>query len=110
RRRDGRAAGGGPRHRRPALGSAAARRAGDRAGRRCGPAGGGDRAVNRKLAGPLVKLAVFAAVTALLTAMLAQALGSLSSGGTAYRARFADVTGLLPGDDVRIAGVRVGQV
>jgi len=58
----------------------------------------------------LVKLAVFAAVTVLLTAMLAQTLGSFSFGGTAYRARFTDVTGLLTGDDVRIAGVKVGQV
>jgi phospholipid/cholesterol/gamma-HCH transport system substrate-binding protein len=60
--------------------------------------------------GPLAKLAVFVVVTVLLTAALAQTLGSLSSGGTTYRARFADVTGLLVGDDVRIAGVRVGRV
>jgi phospholipid/cholesterol/gamma-HCH transport system substrate-binding protein len=60
--------------------------------------------------GPLVKLLVFAAVTAVLTAMLAQTLGSLSFGGTRYRAQFTDVTGLLVGDDVRIAGVRVGRV
>ncbi|WP_281368982.1 MCE family protein [Phytohabitans rumicis] len=60
--------------------------------------------------GPLLKLIAFATVTVLLTAMLAQTLGSFSDGGTAYRARFTDVTGLLPGDDVRIAGVRVGRV
>lgn len=59
---------------------------------------------------PLVKLVIFAAVTVLLTGMLAQTLGSLSGGGTTYRARFTDVTGLLEGDDVRIAGVRVGRV
>ncbi|BCB88210.1 hypothetical protein Psuf_055230 [Phytohabitans suffuscus] len=59
---------------------------------------------------PLLKLTAFAAVTVLLTAMLAQTLGSLGGGGTQYRARFTDVTGLLEGDDVRIAGVRVGQV
>jgi phospholipid/cholesterol/gamma-HCH transport system substrate-binding protein len=59
---------------------------------------------------PLLKLVAFAAVTVLLTAMLAQTLGSLSDGGTTYRARFTDVTGLLEGDDVRIAGVRVGQI
>jgi phospholipid/cholesterol/gamma-HCH transport system substrate-binding protein len=65
----------------------------------------------RKVAGPLVKLTVFAAVTLLLTAMLAETLGSLDfAGGVTYRARFTDVTGVLPGDDVRIAGVRVGQV
>lgn len=56
------------------------------------------------------KLAAFVAVTMLLTALLAQGLGALPTGGTGYRARFTDVTGLLPGDDIRIAGVRVGQV
>jgi phospholipid/cholesterol/gamma-HCH transport system substrate-binding protein len=66
--------------------------------------------MNRSLVAPLVKLGVFTAVTLLLTAILAQTLGSLSSGGTTYRARFTDVTGLLVGDDVRIAGVRVGRV
>ena len=60
---------------------------------------------------PLVKLAVFAAVTLLLTGLLAQTLGSFGfGGGPRYRARFTDVTGLLVGDDVRVAGVRVGRV
>ena len=60
---------------------------------------------------PLAKLTVFAAVTLLLTGMLAQTLGAFGFGdGTAYRARFIDVTGVLVGDDVRIAGVRVGHV
>ncbi|NJP33578.1 MCE family protein [Micromonospora thermarum] len=58
----------------------------------------------------LVKLVIFAAVTLLLTGLLAQTLGAFPAGGTTYRARFTDVTGLLPGDDVRIAGVRVGRV
>ncbi|MEO3748062.1 MCE family protein [Plantactinospora sp. B5E13] len=60
--------------------------------------------------GPLVKLVAFGTVTVLLTALLGQALGSFAVGGTGYRARFTDVTGLLPGDDIRIAGVRVGSV
>ena len=65
----------------------------------------------RRVAAPLVKLLVFAAVTLVLTALLAEQLGSLwSGGGVSYRARFTDVTGVLPGDDVRIAGVKVGQV
>jgi phospholipid/cholesterol/gamma-HCH transport system substrate-binding protein len=59
---------------------------------------------------PLVKLVAFATVTLLLTVLLAQTLGAFPLGGTDYRARFTDVTGLLPGDDVRIAGVRVGRV
>lgn len=66
---------------------------------------------DRAVAAPLVKLLVFAAVTVLLTGVLAQTLGSLGfGGGNAYRARFTDVTGLLVGDDVRIAGVSVGRV
>ncbi len=66
---------------------------------------------SRNVARPAIKLAIFAAITILLTAMLGQALGSLSfGGGTTYRARFTDVTGVLPGDDIRIAGVKVGQV
>jgi phospholipid/cholesterol/gamma-HCH transport system substrate-binding protein len=60
---------------------------------------------------PLWKLTVFAVVTVFLTLALARTLGPLwTVGGTPYRARFTDVTGVLPGDDVRIAGVRVGQV
>jgi phospholipid/cholesterol/gamma-HCH transport system substrate-binding protein len=66
--------------------------------------------MNRAVLAPLLKLTVFAVVTALLTALLAQALGAFSSGGTVYRARFTDVTGLLVGDDVRISGVKVGRV
>jgi phospholipid/cholesterol/gamma-HCH transport system substrate-binding protein len=66
--------------------------------------------VNRSVLGPLVKLTVFAAVTVLLTGLLAQTLGAFSGGGTPYRARFTDVTGLLVGDDVRISGVKVGEV
>jgi phospholipid/cholesterol/gamma-HCH transport system substrate-binding protein len=67
--------------------------------------------IGRGVVAPLVKLIAFAVVTVLLTVVLAQTLGSLSwGGGTSYRARFTDVTGVLVGDDVRIAGVRVGQV
>jgi phospholipid/cholesterol/gamma-HCH transport system substrate-binding protein len=66
---------------------------------------------SRRVAGPLVKLIIFAAVTIVVTGALAQTLGSLPfGGGPRYRARFTDVTGVLPGDDVRIAGVRAGQV
>ncbi|MGC9667780.1 MCE family protein [Planosporangium sp. 12N6] len=65
----------------------------------------------RGVAGPLIKLLVFAAVTLALTGLLAQTLGSIDfRGGTTYRARFTDAAGLLVGDDVRIAGVKVGQV
>jgi phospholipid/cholesterol/gamma-HCH transport system substrate-binding protein len=64
-----------------------------------------------KIIGPLVKLSVFAVVTLALTALLASTIASIGFGTrTNYRAQFTDVTGLLPGDDVRIAGVKVGEV
>lgn len=66
---------------------------------------------SRRVAAPLTKLAIFAAITIVLTGLLAQTLGSSwFDRGTGYRAQFSDVTGVLPGDDVRIAGVRVGEV
>lgn len=60
----------------------------------------------------LVKLLVFALVTGLVTTVLAFTIANGGIGGsyTTYRANFTDVTSLLTGDDVRIAGVRVGQV
>jgi phospholipid/cholesterol/gamma-HCH transport system substrate-binding protein len=65
----------------------------------------------RGVAKPLIKLVVFAAVTLLLTALLARTLGAFAfGGGPEYRARFTDVTGLLVGDDVRVAGVKVGRI
>jgi len=58
-----------------------------------------------------VKLAVFAVVTLFLTFILASTIGSVGTGDMrAYKAEFTDVTGLLTGDDVRIAGVKVGSV
>jgi phospholipid/cholesterol/gamma-HCH transport system substrate-binding protein len=65
----------------------------------------------RGLLGPLVKLIVFTVVTVTATAILAVSIANLDLSATnSYKARFTDATLLLPGDDVRIAGVRVGQV
>ncbi|WP_433265865.1 MCE family protein [Actinosynnema sp. CS-041913] len=65
----------------------------------------------RSLVAPLVKLAIFAAVTILATTMLAVTISNVNfNGATTFTARFTDVTALNEGDDVRIAGVRVGQV
>ena len=64
-----------------------------------------------KTTGALVKLIIFMVVTSLLTFVLAATIGSLPGGSyTTYHARFSDVTGLLPGNEVRIAGVKVGTV
>jgi phospholipid/cholesterol/gamma-HCH transport system substrate-binding protein len=64
-----------------------------------------------KTSASLVKLVVFMIVTSILTLFLAATIGNITLGGkTKYTAVFSDVTGLLAGNDVRIAGVRVGQV
>ncbi|WP_327678368.1 MCE family protein [Streptomyces sp. NBC_00467] len=65
----------------------------------------------RSIAGPLVKSVVFIVVTVLATTVLAVSIANTGVGDTApYKARFTDVTGLIAGDSVRIAGVKVGQV
>ncbi|MEU5719395.1 MCE family protein [Streptomyces sp. NPDC020403] len=65
----------------------------------------------RSLAGPLAKSLVFVVVTALATTVLALSIAGTGVGDTdSYKARFADATGLVVGDSVRIAGVEVGQV
>ncbi|MFM9373643.1 MCE family protein [Streptomyces sp. Da 82-17] len=60
----------------------------------------------------MVKSLVFVVVTALATTVLGLGVAGSgpASGATAYRALFTDVTGLTEGDDVRISGVRVGEV
>ncbi len=64
-----------------------------------------------KTSAALVKLTVFMVVTSLLTFVLAATIGNFSlGGGTSYHAAFSDVTGLLPGQEVRISGVKVGKV
>ncbi len=60
---------------------------------------------------PLIKLIVFSLVTVLATSVLALLISNAgASGSTSYRAIFSDAAMLNPGDDVRIAGVRVGEV
>jgi phospholipid/cholesterol/gamma-HCH transport system substrate-binding protein len=65
----------------------------------------------RNLTGPLIKASIFVLVTGLATAILAVSIDNTGLGDTAtYYARFTDATSLNPGDDVRINGVRVGQI
>ena len=65
----------------------------------------------RGLVGPLVKLVVFGLVTILASYVLISTITNAGYGEqVAYRAEFSDVAGLVEGDEVRIAGVRVGQV
>jgi len=60
---------------------------------------------------PLIKLIAFLVITAIFTYILAATISNQSFGDAlSYNAQFTDVTGLNEGDDVRIAGVRVGTV
>jgi phospholipid/cholesterol/gamma-HCH transport system substrate-binding protein len=74
---------------------------------------GGDdvKHLDKASASAAVKLVIFVIVTTLATSLLVVTIGNLSFGDTTdYKAVFSDVTGLNEGDDVRIAGVRVGSV
>lgn len=65
----------------------------------------------RGLRGPVIKSLVFVVVTSLATGVLAITIANRGGGESAiYTARFVDATSLNPGDDVRMAGVRIGQV
>ena len=59
----------------------------------------------------VVKSLAFVLVTGLATAVLALAIANPGNGDTVnYTAQFSNAIALSVGDDVRIAGVRVGQV
>jgi phospholipid/cholesterol/gamma-HCH transport system substrate-binding protein len=65
----------------------------------------------RGLLAPLIKLIAFLVVTAMATYVLAATITNAGYGKAAsYYGIFHDATGLLPGDDVRVSGVRVGTV
>ncbi len=62
-------------------------------------------------AAPLIKFSLFGVVTVLATALLAATIVNVSFvAEDTYRAVFSDVTSLEEGDDIRVAGVRVGEV
>ncbi len=59
----------------------------------------------------LVKFAAFAVVSLALLLILVNTMSNgLGSDSRNFEAVFADVSGLRPGDDVKVAGVRVGRV
>ncbi|AHH21022.1 Mce family protein MceB [Nocardia nova SH22a] len=69
------------------------------------------RGRDTRITRPLLGFGVFAVVAVLVTTTMWNTLARSVSGSTAsYSATFADVLGLKSGDDVRIAGVRVGKV
>src|SRR5207302_2719454 len=76
---------------------------------RCG--GAGPMTSLRGVGAPLVKFAIFAVVALFCTALLAGTIANQVGGNTSdYSAKFTDATGVNKGDEIRIAGVRVGEV
>ncbi|QSR29608.1 MCE family protein [Nocardioides sp. S5] len=67
--------------------------------------------LDKKTSIDLVKLLVFVVVTSLATSVLVVTIGNLGFGSSReYSAEFTDATGVTKGDDIRVAGVRVGTV
>jgi phospholipid/cholesterol/gamma-HCH transport system substrate-binding protein len=63
------------------------------------------------MTGPVIKSAIFIVVTITVTVILGVSIAHTGVSATVpYKAVFTDVTGLSVGDDVDIAGVRVGDV
>jgi len=68
-------------------------------------------AERRRQRADLIKLSAFLAIAAVVTVWVAAVTGEYRPGDrVTYAAVFDDVSGLTPGDDVRIAGVDVGKV
>ncbi len=64
-----------------------------------------------KTTSSLIKLIIFAVVTLVTFGTLAATIANITFGDrSTYTAVFSDVTGLAKGQDVRIAGVRVGEI
>lgn len=69
------------------------------------------RGLDKRTSGDLIRLVIFMVTTALATGVLIVTIGNLSFGATKeYTADFVDATGVNKGDDIRIAGVKVGSV
>jgi len=67
--------------------------------------------LDKRTAADATKLGIFILVTTIATAMLAITIGNLSFGSTkTFTAVFSDATGVTAGDDIRVAGVKVGNV
>ncbi|WP_110206745.1 MCE family protein [Nocardioides daejeonensis] len=67
--------------------------------------------LDKKTSLDLVKLVVFMVITAIFTSALVLVIGNITGGSAReFRADFVDATGVVKGDDVRIAGVKVGTV
>jgi len=69
------------------------------------------KVLDKRTAIDLTKLLIFIVVTTLATSVLVMTIGNISfAPKDEYHAEFVDATGVVKGDDVRIAGVKVGTV
>jgi phospholipid/cholesterol/gamma-HCH transport system substrate-binding protein len=67
--------------------------------------------LDKKTTLDLTKLVIFMVVTTIATGVLVATIGNLTFAGAAtYKAVFADATSVNKGDDIRVAGVKVGTV
>jgi phospholipid/cholesterol/gamma-HCH transport system substrate-binding protein len=67
--------------------------------------------LDKRTTADAVKLLIFIVVTTVATSLLVVTIGNVSFGDTKeYKAVFSDATGVVNGDDVRVAGVKVGNV
>jgi phospholipid/cholesterol/gamma-HCH transport system substrate-binding protein len=67
--------------------------------------------LDKRTTSDLIKLMIFIVITTLATGVLVITIGNISfSPKHSYKAVFADATGVTKGDDVRVAGVKVGTV
>jgi phospholipid/cholesterol/gamma-HCH transport system substrate-binding protein len=67
--------------------------------------------LDKRTRGDLVKLVIFMVVTTMATGVLVVLIGNLNfEKSRQYKAIFTDATGVVKGDDIRIAGVKVGSV
>ncbi len=67
--------------------------------------------LDKKTTGDAVRLLIFILVTTIATGFLVVTIGNISfAASKQYKAIFSDATGVVKGDDVRVAGVKVGNV
>lgn len=67
--------------------------------------------LDKKTAQDATKLLIFIVVTTLATGLLVAIIGNITFEPTReYKAEFDDATGVVKGDDIRVAGVKVGTV
>src|SRR5690242_6822340 len=67
--------------------------------------------LDKKTGADAVKLLIFILVTTIATGFLVVTIGNISfAASKQYKAVFSDATGVTKGDDIRVAGVKVGNV